>query len=342
MAKRLPLAAVFGCSGPRLTDAERDFFADADPLGFILFARNCENPDQVRALIDNLRTSIGRHDAPVLIDQEGGRVARLRPPHWRAAPAMARFGELARKSSVRATEAAWLNARLIAAELNDLGITFDCAPVLDVPHRGAHDVIGDRACATSPDLAMLIGGAFADGLMEGGVLPVMKHIPGHGRAEADSHQDLPVVETQVSELASIDFSPFRALRDLPWAMTAHVLYRALDEKKPATTSQAIVESVIRDHIGFDGVLITDDLSMNALSGTVASRTKAALKAGCDLVLHCNGEMAEMQAVAKACRPMSAETRERVERGEAMRREAAPIDRPVVAARLAELLEVRPA
>lgn len=342
MTKRLPLAAVFGCSGPKLTKAEKDFFADADPLGFILFARNCDSPKQVRALIDSLRACIGRDDAPVLIDQEGGRVVRLRPPHWRAAPAMAKFGELARRSSVRATEAAWLNARLIAADLHDLGITVNCAPVLDVPQAGASDVIGDRACATSPDLAMLIGGAFADGLMEGGVLPVMKHVPGHGRATADSHEALPVVDTPLSQLASTDFSPFRALRDLPWAMTAHVLYRALDEKMPATTSSAIVESVIRDHIGFDGVLITDDLSMKALDGTVAERTKAALKAGCDVVLHCNGDMAEMQAVAGACRRLSAKAGERVERGESMRRAAAPLDHALISARLAELLEARPA
>lgn len=342
MAKRFPLSAVFGCSGSVLSDAERDFFADADPLGFILFGRNCESPNQIRALVDSLRSCVGRADAPVLIDQEGGRVARLRPPHWRAAPAMARFGELARKSSVRATEAAWLNARLLAADLHDLGITVNCAPVLDVPQAGAHDIIGDRACATSPDLVMLIGGAFADGLMEGGVLPVMKHIPGHGRAVADSHESLPVVETPLSQLASVDFSPFRALRDLPWAMTAHVLYRGLDEKNPATISSAIIETVIRDHIGFDGVLITDDLSMKALSGTVGSRTKAALKAGCDLVLHCNADMAEMQAVAGACHRLSAKTRERIERGESMRRAATPIDRPTVSARLAELIEVRPA
>ena len=342
MAKHLPLSVVFGCSGPVLTDTERDFFADSDPLGFILFGRNCESPNQVRALVDSLRSCVGRADAPVLIDQEGGRVARLRPPHWRSAPPMARFGELARKSSVKATEAAWLNARLLAADLYDLGITVNCAPVLDVPPAGGNDFIGDRACATSPDLAMLIGGAFADGLMEGGVLPVMKHVPGHGRAVADSHEALPVIETPLSQLASMDFTPFRALRDLPWAMTAHVLYRTLDEKNPATTSSAIIESVIRDHIGFDGVLITDDLSMKALSGTMGSRTKAALKAGCDLVLHCNADMTEMKAVAGACRKLSAKTHERVERGEAMRRAAAPLDRPTVSARLAELLEARPA
>jgi len=338
MAGSLPLAAVLGCSGPSLTGAERDFFRDADPLGFILFARNCKNPRQVRALVDSLRACVGRADAPVLIDQEGGRVARLGPPHWRAAPAMARFGEMARHSSIKATEAAWLNARLIAADLHDLGITVDCAPVLDVPHAGAHDVIGDRAPGTSADIAMMVGGAFADGLLEGGVLPVIKHIPGHGRAAADSHHALPVVRTPVTELASTDFSPFRALSDLPWAMTAHVLFTALDDRRPATTSRAVVDTVIRHHIGFDGVLITDDLSMKALSGTLAERTEAALEAGCDVVLHCNADMAEMREVAAACRPLAARARERLDRGEAMRRAAAPLDRAMATARLAELFE----
>lgn len=342
MAKRLPLAVVLGCSGTKLTKAERDFFKDADPLGFILFSRNCENPDQVRSLVESMRKCVGRADAPVLIDQEGGRVARLGPPHWRVAPAMTRFGELARRSSVRATEAAWLNARLIAADLHELGITVNCAPVLDVPHAGAHDIIGDRAPGTSADIAMLVGGAFADGLLEGGVLPVIKHIPGHGRASADSHQSLPVVKTPVTELASTDFSPFRALSDLPWAMTAHVLYTALDDQEPATTSRSVIEAVIRDHIGFDGVLITDDLSMQALSGSLADRAKAALNAGCDVVLHCNGDMAEMQEVVGACRRLSLKAQARIERGEAMRRTAAPLDRKMAQARLAELFEDRAA
>jgi beta-N-acetylhexosaminidase len=251
---------------------------------------------------------------------------------------MARFGELARRSSVRATEAAWINARLIAAELHELGVTVNCAPVLDVPHAGAHDIIGDRACGTSADITMLVGGAFADGLLEGGILPVMKHIPGHGRATADSHQALPVVKTPVSELASTDFSPFRALSDLPWAMTAHVLYTALDDQDPATTSKALVETVIRDHIGFDGVLITDDLSMQALSGSLAERTKAALKAGCDVVLHCNGDMEEMREVAGACGQLTAKAQQRIERGEAMRRATVPLERDMAVARLAELFE----
>lgn len=338
MARNLPLATVLGCSGPTLTADERDFFRDADPLGFILFGRNCKNPKQVRTLVDNLRKAVRREDAPVLIDQEGGRVARLAPPHWHAAPPMARFGELARRSSAKATEAVWLNARLIAADLHDLGITVDCAPVLDVPHRDAHEVIGDRAAGTSADIVMLVGGAFADGLMEGGVLPVIKHMPGHGRATADSHHGLPVVSTPVTELASTDFPPFRALADLPWGMTAHVLYTALDEFEPATMSESIIKTVIRDHIGFDGVLITDDLSMKALSGSLASRVKTALKAGCDVVLHCNGDMEEMQEVVDACRSLSLKSQGRIERAEAMRRAAAPLDRKMASARLAELFE----
>ena len=333
-----PLAAVFGCSGTQLTGDERAFFRDADPLGFILFARNCETPDQVRALVDGMRDCVGRDDAPVLIDQEGGRVARLKPPYWYGAPPAATFGRLTLSNPKRGLESARLNARLIAADLHALGITVNCAPVLDLPHRGAHDIIGDRAAGPSADLAIMVGRAVAEGLLAGGVLPVIKHIPGHGRASVDSHETLPVVDTDPEELAADDFSPFRALKDMPWAMTAHVIYTAFDDEKPATTSHAVVEGVIRDHIGFDGLLVTDDLSMKALSGSPGKRAKRALHAGCDVVLHCNGNSIEMVDIAHACAPMSEKAQERFARAEAMRQPPDELDREATRERLGALMK----
>ncbi|MCW5749304.1 MAG: beta-N-acetylhexosaminidase, partial [Alphaproteobacteria bacterium] len=276
-------AMIFGCAGHRLSADERSFFRDVDPLGFILFARNVATPAQLRALTSDLRDSVGRADAPVLIDQEGGRVARLKPPYWRVAPPAAVFGELYAREPETAVEAARLNARLIAADLTPLGIDVDCAPVLDVTVPGAHGVIGDRAFGVDPATVAALGRAQADGLLLGGVMPVMKHIPGHGRARADSHLELPVVEATRGELEASDFAPFRALADLPWAMTAHVLYRALSGNRPATTSDVVVRDIIRGHIGFDGLLLTDDLSMGALDGTCAERAAASLAAGCDVV-----------------------------------------------------------
>ncbi len=338
MTATAPLAAIFGCSGTRLTGEERAFFRDADPLGFILFARNCETPEQVRTLVDDLRASIGRTDAPVLIDQEGGRVARLKPPYWYAAPPAATFGRLALSNPRRGVEAARLNARLIAADLHALGITVDCAPVLDIPQPGAHDIIGDRAAGPSADIAILIGRAIAEGLLDGGVLPVIKHIPGHGRALADSHEALPVVDAEPEELAAEDFSPFRALNDMPYAMTAHVVYSAFDDKNPATTSHAVVEGVIRDHIGFDGLLLTDDLSMKALSGSPEERTKRALHAGCDVMLHCNGDSAEMIAIAGACASLTDAAQAHLARAEAMRLPPDDLDRDAARVRLEQLLK----
>ncbi len=318
-------AVIFGVCGPDLSDDERRFFADADPLGFILFSRNCVSPDQVRALVCDLREAVGRAGAPVLIDQEGGRVARLGPPHWRAAPAAARFAEIAGADPSQAAEAAWLNARLLAAELADLGIDVDCAPVLDIPQPGAHKVIGDRAFGGIPEQVARLGRATCEGLLAGGVLPVIKHLPGHGRATADSHIDLPVVDAAREELAKVDFAPFRALNTMPWAMTAHVVYTALDPTAPATTSSVVIEQVIRGAIGFDGVLISDDLCMKALEGSPDRRAKAALTAGCDIALHCNGELAEMEAVAAACPPLSSAARARLSRAEATRLRPEPFD-----------------
>lgn len=329
--------AVFGCSGLHVTPSERAFFRDADPVGFILFGRNCESPDQVIALVNDLRGCVGRAAAPVLIDQEGGRVARLKPPHWRAAPPAARFGELARIDLDTAREAVRLNARLIAAELHELGISVDCVPLLDVPIPGSHDIIGDRAFGSDPALVAELGRVQAEGLMDGGVLPVIKHIPGHGRANADSHESLPVVIAPRAELEAQDFVPFKALADLPWGMTAHVLYTDLDPEAPATTSRTIIEQVIRDDIGFQNLLLTDDLSMKALKGGVAERARTALAAGCDIALHCNGDMEEMRAVAEGVGTISDATIARLENAEALYHTRDRIDFAEAADRLGALL-----
>jgi beta-N-acetylhexosaminidase len=335
---RRPRAVVFGVAGPTLEERERALFAATDPLGFILFGRNCRDPAQVRRLVEALRAAVGRDDAPVLIDQEGGRVARLRPPHWRAAPAAATFGRLAPADEGLAVEAAWLNARLMAAELAALGISIDCAPVLDVPQPDADPVIGDRAAGDTPAHAALLGRAMCAGLLDGGVLPVIKHVPGHGRATVDSHAGLPVVDASRSELERSDFAPFHALRDMPWAMTAHVVYRAIDGAAPATTSAMVIETVIRGSIGFDGVLISDDVCMAALSGPTEERALAALAAGCDVVLHCNGVFEEVAAVAERCPALTDAAAERIRRGEAMRRTPGTFDVASATARLSRLME----
>src|SRR3990172_9532156 len=270
---------ILGCAGPTPDAPERRFFRAADPLGFILFKRNCTAPKQVRLLVAELRDAVGRADAPVLIDQEGGRVARLGPPHWRTPPPAPRFGLLAARDRDAAAEAARVNARLLAADLAELGITVDCAPVLDLRLPGAHDVIGDRAFHSDPEVVALLGRAVAEGLLAGGVIPVVKHMPGHGRAMIDSHAALPRVATSRSELEHTDFRPFRALNDLPWGMTAHVVYEAIDPERPASTSPVVIGEVIRGHIGFDGLLVSDHLSMQALQGRLADRTRAALAAG---------------------------------------------------------------
>lgn len=334
-----PRAVLFGCAGPSLSAEERAFFAAANPLGFILFARNCQTPEQVRALVAALRDSVGRADTPVLIDQEGGRVARLGPPHWRKAPPAARFGALAAVSLERARRAVWLNARLIAAELAALGITVDCAPVLDLALPETHRVIGDRAYGAEPALVAELGRACCDGLLAGGVLPVLKHMPGHGRARVDSHLELPEVGASRALLAAIDLAPFKALADQPWAMTAHVRYRALDPASPATLSRTVVQDVIRGELGFDGVLVSDDLGMKALAGGLDALAAGVLAAGCDLGLHCSGVPAEMAAVIAGTAPLSEAAARRIARGDALissshrRAATAPFD---AAAALAEL------
>ena len=331
---REPRAAIFGCAGLTLSAAERDFFRAVNPLGFILFQRNCADPDQVRALVAALRDCVGTDDAPVLIDQEGGRVARLKPPYWRNYPAAATLAAVPR-------EATFLAARLIANDLSALGVTVDCAPVLDLAVAGADPIIGDRAYGAVPAAVADFGRAACEGLLAGGVLPVIKHIPGHGRATVDSHKAPPVVTAAASELVESDFAPFRALHDMPWAMTAHIVYQALDPDRPATLSRRLIDETIRSSIGFDGVLISDDLSMAALPGTLAERAKGALEAGCDVVLHCNGDTVEMTAIAGSIGPLTPAAHRRLARGEARRRAAdqgaVAFDRTAAAARLDALL-----
>lgn len=317
-------AAIFGCAGHSLTDAEKGFFREAGPLGFILFARNIAAADQVRRLVDELRGCVGRADAPVLIDQEGGRVARLPSPPWRAAPAAAAIGAIYGTDPAAACEAARLNARLLAQDLFDLGINVDCLPVLDLQFPGAHQIIGDRSFGGDTDIVAALGRASCEGLLAGGVLPVVKHIPGHGRATLDSHEALPVVDTPRPALEQTDFQPFRALADMPVAMTAHVVYSAIDDTAPATTSPAVIRDIVRGFIGFDGLLLSDDLSMKALSGSLQERTAAALSAGCDVALHCNGDLGEMTMVLEACGRLTERASERVAQALSCLGEVAPL------------------
>jgi beta-N-acetylhexosaminidase len=329
-------ACILGCAGPRLSDEERVFFREARPAGLILFARNCETPDQVAALTAAYRDAVGTEDTLVLIDQEGGRVQRLRPPHWTSLPAAERFGALYATDPEAAIDAARSCGRLIAGELSPLGITMCCAPVLDLRVSGAHAVIGDRAYGSDPAHVSVLGRAMAEGLLAGGVLPVVKHIPGHGRALADSHEHLPSVDAPREVLESNDIVPFKALADLPAAMTGHVVYPAWDARHCATESLAVVQNVVRGLIGFDGLLMTDDLSMKALSGTYAERTDRALLAGCDVALHCNGDLDEMREVASAAGSMGLDARLRYARCLALLGARHPFDAAAARARLAAL------
>ncbi|HSI40066.1 MAG TPA: beta-N-acetylhexosaminidase [Xanthobacteraceae bacterium] len=308
---RSPRAFITGCATISLTADERAFLAEADPFGFILFRRNIETPEQVRALVADLRASVGRPDAPVLIDQEGGRVQRLSPPHWPAYPPAGVFAARAEAGDLEgARTAARLGARLMAEDLAELGVTVDCVPCADLRLPEGHGIIGDRAYGATPGQVAALARAAAEGLLAGGVLPVLKHIPGHGRARADSHESLPVVDTPRAELEATDFAVFRALADLPFGMTAHVVYTAIDPAHPATTSPIVIADIIRGHIGFDGALMSDDLSMGALSGTLAERARASFAAGCDLALHCNGVLEEMRAVAAATPVLAGEAARR--------------------------------
>jgi beta-N-acetylhexosaminidase len=299
-----PRAIVYGCSGLRLSQAETAFFTAADPLGLILFRRNCSEPAQVKALIEDFRNAVGRHDAPVLIDQEGGRVQRLAPPHWDRLPPQRCIGMLAEVDEAAGRHAAHLLGRTLAAQCAALGITVVCAPVVDLLLPGAHDVIGDRAFSADPALCAALGRETALGLLAGGVMPIIKHMPGHGRAVVDSHERLPIVDTPVAELDRSDFVPFRALADMPMAMVAHVVYTAIDAERPATVSPAVVEDWLRGRLAFSGVLIADDIGMQALSGSLPERAAATLASGIDLTLHCNGLLDEMKAINEQVPAMS--------------------------------------
>jgi beta-N-acetylhexosaminidase len=331
-------AAIFGCTGTALSADERAFFRDTDPLGFILFARNIDFPDQARRLTEDLRSCVARAEAPVLIDQEGGRVARLRPPHWRKAPSARVLGELYARDADAGLEATQLNSRLLAADVASIGCDVDCVPVLDIGFPETHAVIGDRAYAAQPESVAALGRAAAEGLMAEGVVPVIKHMPGHGRATVDSHESLPRVSVSRETLERTDFLPFKLLSDLPWGMTAHVLYEAIDRNAAMTVSAGGVKDVVRGHIGFDGLLLSDDLSMQALGGTLGERAARALAAGCDIALHCNGRMDEMVEIAGRIGPLTRQAMRRFEEGRKyLARHRAPRVLGETRRRLAELL-----
>ena len=319
-----PRAFISGLSGLTLTADERAFLREARPWGLILFKRNIEDKFQVTDLIGEALHELGG-EAPVLVDQEGGRVQRLGPPHWPAYPPGAAYGRIYDRDPDAGLAAARLGARLIAADLIELGINVDCLPLADVPVAGADRVIGDRAYGETPAKVAAIAGAVAEGLAEGGVLPVLKHIPGHGRANADSHLKLPVVHADRATLEATDFAAFRPLKRLPLAMTAHVVFTAIDPVRPATTSATMIGEVIRGFIGFDGLLMGDDISMGALSGSIAERARASLAAGCDLVLHCNGKMDEMRAVAAEAPELAGDGKRRAEVALAVRKSPSGID-----------------
>jgi len=322
-----PRAVIFGCAGLDLGADERAFFRDANPLGFILFARNVDTPERTRRLVDDLRSSVARAEAPVLIDQEGGRVARLRPPHWRKAPPARLLGELYARDPERGLEAALLNSRLLAADVASIGCDVDCLPVLDIAFPETSTVIGDRAYADRPEPVAALGRATAEGLLAEGVVPVIKHMPGHGRATVDSHQSLPRVTAPRELLERTDFLPFKLLSDLPWAMTGHLLFEATDREDAITVSARAVKEDIRGQIGFYGLLLSDDLSMQALGGALGERASRALAAGCDMALHCNGLMDEMVEIAARTGPMSEAAGRRFDAGRAMlARHRAPLGR----------------
>lgn len=305
------IPAIFGCAGTALTSDERAFFAKVKPAGFIIFARNVEDPDQLAALIKDMKTTVGRHKVPILIDQEGGRVQRLSKPYWREYPAMGVFGKIAKEDPTRAASALRLNCRLIADDLRRVGINVNCLPVLDIINGGADPVIGDRAFSDDPTVVSAFGRIVIDALREGGVLPVVKHLPGHGRATADSHLELPEVSAPIADMDETDFIPFKALADAPFGMTAHVKYKDIDPNQCATLSKVVIGRIIRMKMGFTGLLMSDDLSMKALTGSFADRARLAFSAGCDLVLHCNGDMDEMQAVASVCHVASIKLEKRL-------------------------------
>lgn len=334
-------AAIVGVRGHTLSAAEAELFRARPPLGFILFARNCSGRSQVRDLVTALRAAVGRGDAPILIDQEGGRVARLGPPVWRKRSPLREIGRLHARAPDLGLEAARLHARLIAADLAELGITVDCAPVLDLGLDNQTEALGDRTYAPEPERVSALGHAAIEGFIAGGVTPVIKHLPGHGRAKVDSHERLPVVDAEADVLEATDMHPFKGCCRAPLAMTAHVCYPALDQEGPATLSARIIQEVIRDIIGFDGILLSDDLSMGALGGPLGERAARARAAGCDLALHCNGDLAEARAVLDAAGAVDSRLADRL-RHALHRPTAAPLDREAAEARLEHLMASQPA
>ena len=332
-------ALIVGLAGTELTTDERAFLKKAAPAGIILFARNCATAHQIRTLVSDAAAATGAGDFLVLIDQEGGRVQRLGPPAYDALPPAARYRDRWPDDLAAASRHAHAVARLTAANLRALGINTNCAPVLDLRVPGAHDIIADRAYAATVDEIVEIAGAAAAGYLEGGIVPVMKHIPGHGRAMADSHHTRPVVETAREALENTDFAPFKRLHHLPAAMTAHVVYTAIDHQHPASTSPAVIQSIIRKHMAFDGLLMSDDLSMQALAGPIEKRAAAVCAAGCDLALHCNGNLCEMEAAAAGAPRLAGPSLRRFRHCTAFTRHIQPFDRNEAKACLERVMEV---
>ena len=311
-------AFTAGCAGPVLSTEERAFFRDERPWGLILFGRNIGTGRELSHLVEAFRRAVDREDAPVLIDQEGGRVQRLRAPLAPDYPSNRVLSELHARDPGAGRRAVHLLSRMHAFDLGRFGIDIDCLPVVDVPATGAHEVIGDRAYCGAPEAVAELGRAACEGLLAGGILPVIKHVPGHGRADADSHKALPRVSTPLETLRQTDFVPFAALRDMPIAMSAHVVFEAIDGERPATQSPLVIERVVRGELGFDGLLVSDDVSMHALSGPFGTRTRALLDAGCDIALHCSGLMDEARSVAAATPELAGDALRRADRALAMR------------------------
>lgn len=340
MAMRQVHAFISGCSGLALTSNEKKFFKDTQPWGLVVFARNCQSGKQLMALTDEFRDCVGRKDAPVLVDQEGGRVQRLSPAtgSWRKYPAPAIYEKYYHEYPLHALRVARNVGRLMAVDLEEAGITVNCVPVLDVPQKDAHRIVGDRAYGTSPETIHVIARQHVAGFAQGGILPVMKHAPGHGRAQVDSHTELPRVEASRAALEIADFRTFAAFADCPMAMTAHVVFTAIDEKAPATLSRIVVRNLLRKQLGFNGLLMTDDLSMKALSGSYESRVQAALNAGCDIALHCNGELDEMQEVAEAAGVLGGKSMARAKAALRQRQKPLPFEEKDVMADYETIME----
>ena len=328
---------VFGFKGETLTADEEALFSDTKPVGYILFGRNLKTPSQVKKLTERLRELADSKEVLVMIDQEGGRVQRLRPPHWKEYPPMSCFGERADENIEEAVACVYLNYRLISSDLRALGINVNCAPVLDLPITGSHRVIGDRAFSNNPETAAKLGRAACNGLLAGGVLPVIKHIPGHGRAAADSHEELPKIDTPLTTLREKDFLPFKALRVMPAAMTAHIVYTEIDPEAPCSASSAVIKDTIRNEIGFHGLLFSDDVCMKALNGPVDARVASVLEAGCDIALHCDGNYRDMVTIAKSCPRITRDTDKRLSNAKRLIRDSDDFDAQAAKDRISAFL-----